>query len=340
MKELHLLSEKERKEFFEVVASESEKTFEVIEKDFWVVWTLGHLFNLSELKNHLTFKGGTSLSKVFGIIERFSEDIDVSIEKDFLGFDENKDPSGQSTKKKQKALLEELSEACSKYIREKLIFDLSEKIKASLQTEKGWELVVDPADTQTLLFSYPSSASKESYIRPAVKIEMGARSEHWPVSEHPVQSYAKEVLKEKMSEPEVLVRVLDVERTFWEKATILHQYAHLPTEKTLPPRLSRHWYDFYKLLKSPVKQQALNKIELLERVANHKKVYFSSAWANYDLAKKGSLKLKPLSRVLADLQKDYELMEPMFFGVTPNWDEMITTISDFEAEFNTSENKK
>lgn len=163
---------------------------------------------------------------------------------------------------------------------------------------------------------------------------MGARAEHWPVSFHDIQSYAKGALKEKITEESVKVRVLEAERTFWEKATILHQYAHLPSEKKIPARFSRHWYDFFKLLNSPFKEKALSNLDLLERVANHKKIYFSSGWANYDQARQGSLKLRPLERVLNDLKKDYELMKPMFFGDIPSWDEMMMTIKEFESEFN------
>ena len=334
MRPLHELSQTEREIFFREASAELGIQLAIIEKDFWVVWTLERLFSLPDLKSHLTFKGGTSLSKVFGVIERFSEDIDVSIEKEFLGFDESKDPLKLTSKNKQKTLLEDLSTTCSKYIQEKLLSDLFESIEENLKTKNGWNLEIDSSDSQTILFSYPTSQPRDGYIRPVVKIEMGARAEHWPVSEHKIQSYAKTTLKEKMNEAEVLVRVLDAERTFWEKATILHQYAHLPTEKALPVRLSRHWYDFFKLLNSPIKKKSLDNIKLLERVANHKKVYFASGWANYNSAKKGTLKLAPLDRVLADLKKDYELMNPMFFGEVPDWGKMMKAIEEFEREFN------
>ena len=164
---------------------------------------------------------------------------------------------------------------------------------------------------------------------------MGARSEHWPVSVHGVQSLAKQALKEKMTEPEVKIRVLNAERTFWEKATLLQQYAHLPEDKPLPSRISRHLYDFFQLLGSPVKEKALSDLSLLERVANHKKIYFVSAWTNYETAHKGTLRLSPAQRVLADLEKDYELMSSMFYGKPrPNWDLILKTIADFEREFN------
>lgn len=94
-KELYLLDNDSRKNFFEVAAYEDQKTFEVIEKDYWVVWTLERLFSIPEISSHLTFKGGTSLSKIFSVIERFSEEIDVSIEREFLGFGEDKNPENR-----------------------------------------------------------------------------------------------------------------------------------------------------------------------------------------------------------------------------------------------------
>lgn len=340
MKELYLLEQDQRKNFFEVAAYESQKPFAIIEKDYWVVWTLERLFDLPDLKSHLTFKGGTSLSKIFGIIDRFSEDVDVSIERSFLGFDENKDPEKLASRSKQKALLDNISQSCSKYIQGKMLADLKASIAEKFGTEQGWQVSCDPDDSQTLLFSYPSISPKEGYIRPFVKIEMGARAEHWPVSDHKVQSYAKAVLQEKIHEPEVVVRVLDAERTFWEKATILHQYTHLPTEKPLPPRLSRHWYDFFKLLNSQIKEKALQKVDLLQRVANHKKVYFASGWANYDSALKGSLKLMPPERAVDGLERDYGLMKPMFFGEIPDWKLILKTIEEFEKEFNSGAGPK
>src|SRR3954447_21548042 len=106
MSEIHRLSSKERQIFFAEAETALGIPFPIIEKDFWVVWTLERLFSLEELKSHLTFKGGTSLSKVYGIIQRFSEDIDVSIEKEFLGFDKTNDPEMAVSKKKQRAAIE------------------------------------------------------------------------------------------------------------------------------------------------------------------------------------------------------------------------------------------
>lgn len=263
MSELHLLSKEERQLFFQEASAELNIPFEIIEKDFWVVWTLDRLFNLEELKSHLTFKGGTSLSKVYGLIERFSEDIDVSIEKDFLGFGtpEN-DPDKAPSNKKQRAALENLSKACSKYVQNEMATALRKSFAEKLKTSEGWKILSDSNDSQALIFEYPNITPSGGYIHQAVKIEMGARSEHWPVSEHQIESLSKKALKEKITENKTTIRVLNAERTFWEKATLLHQYAHLPNEKPLPPRISRHLYDFYQLINSPIKEKALSVFSL------------------------------------------------------------------------------
>ncbi len=109
---------------------------------------------------------------------------------------------------------------------------------------------------------------------------------------------------------------------------------HLPEDKILLPRISRHFYDFFRLLNSPIKKKALEETALLERVANHKSIYFASDWASYSTARKGTLKLIPPPRVLKGFQKDYGLMEPMLFRDIPEWELILKTIEEFEREFN------
>lgn len=336
MNEIHLLSKDERELFFRAATEIMNMPLEIIEKDYWVVWVIERLFSLEKMKSHLTFKGGTSLSKVYGLIDRFSEDIDLSIERKFFGFGVPNDPENAPSKKRQRTILDNLSKACSYYVQTQMLDDLKNAITVKLGTTEGWRVFSDEEDpdAQTLLFEYPSKTSRAAYIRPLVKIEIGVRAEHWPVSEHKIQSYAKEALKEKIHEPEIWVRVLNAERTFWEKATILHQYAHLPEDKKLPPRISRHFYDFFRLLNSEIKEKALIETDLLERVAIHKSIYFASSWASYGTARKETLKLFPLPRVLKELEKDYVLMEAMFFREIPDWELILKTIEKFEKEFN------
>ena len=337
MKKLSILPKEEREIFFRAAADSSGIPFEIIEKDYWVVWTLERLFSLPELAGYLTFKGGTSLSKIYGVIDRFSEDVDLSIEKLFFGFNPSNSPETAGSRKKQTAILENLADACVQYVQGKLLTILKENIARELGTTEGWKLALDNSDpdAQSLSFEYPSITPTGGYIQSFVKIEIGARSEHWPVSDRKLRSYAREALEEKIFDDEITVRVLNAERTFWEKATILHRLAHLPDGKKLPARSSRHLYDFFQLLNSAIKAEALKDLTLLERVAKHNSIYFAASWASYETARKGTLKLSPLNRVLDGLQRDYEQMETMFYRTKrPEWELILKTIKNFETEFN------
>lgn len=307
----------------------------IIEKDFWVCWILKELFLLDEIKDHLTFKGGTSLSKVFKVINRFSEDIDVSVERSYLGFKDEKDPANV-TSKQAKKLIEELGDACQHFVSNELFNRLNDII-ASKIGKKNWKLEIDEDDNdgQTILFYYPKITTKESeYIKPLVKIELGARSDHWPVGMQKISPYVAEVLPESFKNMDAEIRVLNIERTFWEKATILHKYAHYPENKVVPERQSRHYFDFYCLLNSEGKVKALANLDLLDKVATHKTLYFKSAWANYNSAKLGTLKLIPGDKVRNAMEADYKAMSEMFAGDTPEWKAIISLIQDFEKEFN------
>lgn len=308
---------------------------DIIEKDFWVCWILKELFQLNEIKDNLTFKGGTSLSKVYKVIDRFSEDIDVSVERSFLGFKDDKDPANVGPKQ-AKRLIEDLGVECQKFVRGDLYNQLEIIIKSKLGSS-GWKLEIDEDDNdgQTILFTYPKLTTKASeYIRPVVKIELGARSDHWPVSMQKISPYVTEILPSPLNKMEAEIRVLNIERTFWEKATILHRYAHYPDEKTVPERQSRHFFDFYCLLKSHGKVKALESIDLLEKVAAHKNLYFKAAWANYLTAKQGSLKLIPQDKVMKAMEADYKAMSEMFPGNVPDWHEIVSLIHLFEKDFN------
>jgi GNAT superfamily N-acetyltransferase len=175
MNEIYLLSKDERELFFRAATDIKNMPFEIIEKDYWVVWVLERLFSLEKLKPHLTFKGGTSLSKIYGLIDRFSEDIDLSIEREFFGFGAPHDPENAPSKKKQNTIIDNLSKACSTYVQTQMLADLKDAFAAKLGVTDGWQVFLDQEDpdAQTLLFEYPSKTSKAGYIRPLVKIEKG-----------------------------------------------------------------------------------------------------------------------------------------------------------------------
>ena len=171
--------------------------------------------------------------------------------------------------------------------------------KPFLEFRGGHSKLIQPIMQQTLLFAYPrTSQSGNDYIPPRVKIELGARSDHWPAHDHSLHSYLAEHVPDSIKDPKTNVKVLDASRTFWEKATILHSLAHFPEGKAVQSRQSRHHDDLYRLIHSKHKDEALADLGLLERVANHKKVYFAAGWAKYEEAKPGSLKLIPHEKLL------------------------------------------
>lgn len=317
----------------------------IVEKDFWVCWTLRRLFTLQrtypDAYPALVFKGGTSLSKVFGLIRRFSEDIDLSIDWRGLGFSGDKDPATAGTKRRQQ-LLKALAPACEQY----LASDLVPALTADFATVLGpggagapWTLAVDAEEKQTVNFTYPPSLTDDTYagfdyLRPVVRLEFGARGEQWPAGTHEVTPYAAQVFPDQFSTPSAQVQALEAERTFWEKATILHAWAHRGALPTSAERGSRHYYDLAMLARSAVRNRALAGIDLLARVAEHKRKFYSAAWARYELARPGSLRLMPDDAMLPALRADYAAMAEMIFDAPPPFDALLGEIYDLERDVN------
>ncbi|HEV3210896.1 MAG TPA: nucleotidyl transferase AbiEii/AbiGii toxin family protein [Chthoniobacterales bacterium] len=237
------LNPQQRAELFSATAQQTGIGAVVVEKDFWVCWTLGELFALPVIGGHLIFKGGTSLSKAFKLIRRFSEDIDVSIDRVFLGFGGTNEPEAGASNKEKQRRVDALKLACQKKINSDLLPALESTIRAKVRAGERWSLKSDASDPdgQTLLFEYPSILSPTStgYVRRAVKIEMGARADNWPSDIKSVTPYVAELFPESFKEGICRIKVLSAERTFWEKATILHAEFHRPPNKAMPARFSR-----------------------------------------------------------------------------------------------------
>jgi hypothetical protein len=291
----------------------------------------------------LLFKGGTSLSKVFGVIERFSEDVDLSFDRTGLGFGGESDPFNATTGKKRKQGLEALTETCRRVIEEQLLPQLvaafGDALAEPASASWGLELDEDDPDRQTLLFRYPAEkrsrpADEPAYIRPVVRLEIGARSDHWPVVEASVTSYAAEAFPDVFKEAGCKVRVLAGERTFWEKATVLHMWHHAPPEKKFRDRQSRHYYDVVRLYEHELGKAAIRDTDLLLKVARHKDVFFPAAWARYAEAKPGTLRLVPPDARLPELEQDYRNMQEMIFGEPPTFDHLLDVLRGIERNIN------
>ena len=297
------LPPKDRADLFQAAARQRNMLPAVIEKDFWVCWTLKRLFTLRAPPAGLLFKGGTSLSKVYHAIDRFSEDVDLSFDRHALGFKGANDPLEIKGKARQRAL-ESLKETCRRMIHEQFLLQILEAFSQAMDEapSKNWniEAATDDPDEQTLLFRFPQSLThrkdEPAYIAPVVRLELSARSDHWPATDGTVSSYLAEVFPQFIKTPTAPVHALAIERTFWEKATILHMWHHAPPTKPMRDRQSRHYYDLYQLYQRGPGKTAIKDTALLASVARHKEVFFAAAWAKYAQAKPDTASAPPARR--------------------------------------------
>ena len=163
---------------------------------------------------------------------------------------------------------------------------------------------------------------------------MGARSDHWPAENAIVTPYAAEQFPAKFQNPTSTVRVLAAERTFWEKATILHAWHHARPDKPLRDRQSRHYYDLVKLFEAGIGARALQRLDLLAAVAAHKAIFFADPAAKYDEAKPGSLQLVPPASRRAELREDYGKMREMVFGEPPPFEHLMAVLTEIQRQIN------
>lgn len=310
-----------------------------VEKDFWVCWILEKLFGLPDIGDGLTFKGGTSLSKGWKLIERFSEDIDIVIDRAFLGFSCARAPDSAPSNKQTKKGLESLGLTAQTFIWEKLEPALLATIKENMPSGEKWSLEPDTDDrqNQSLLFHYPTVfPDHPEYLKQVVKIEMGARSDTDPSSPVEIQPIIAEAFPKLFLDSKFIVRSVQPIRTFWEKAMLLHEETYRPEIKKRRNRgMARHYYDLYQLIKKGVAQDAASDGELFNRIREHRKIYFKYSWMDYDTLTAGKLRLIPLEDQLSGWQADYKgMQQEMFYGDVPGFSDILATVKAFEDEFN------
>lgn len=319
------LSSTERRELFAETATRKGMTTAIVEKDFWVCWTLGRLFAHPDLSRLLMFKGGTSLSKVFNLIERFSEDIDLILDwRVVVGED---DPLAERSNNKQEKLNKAIEAKAMNYIGSEMLAMISGAIDPICRCE----LAAD--DLHALNVIYPAAFS-DAYLRPEVRLEIGPLAAWMPCDNFRIQSYAAEVFPQLFKQADCTVQAIRAERTFWEKAAILHHEANRPEDNPQPSRYSRHYYDLAIMAASSVKDKALADLGLLANVVAFKQRFYSRGWARYDQAKPGTFRLMPSGHVLATVQKDYAQMRNMIYGRYPAFDEIMAELQHLEDEIN------
>jgi hypothetical protein len=307
-----------------------------MEKDYWVCWMLRRLFEPS-IAPAMVFKGGTSLSKVYRAIERFSEDIDLSIPRTVLGFDATDDPADGRSKTQTGLLLDRMRTACDSYVRGHMLTELHSRIEQTLGIPTpacAWSIA--PAEGEAeLRFAYPRALAPQAYgvatyIGPSVLLEFGGRAEVWPAEDRTLQPYCTEQISGLTDNPTCQVHVLAAERTFWEKATLLHMEFYRFTPDKPTRRISRHYSDLAQLWQTPIGERALDKFDLLRAVAEHKASYFPATGAHYAEAAEGIVHLVPSDAAVPALTQDYSRMREMFFNDPVGFDAILQQLHDIE----------
>ncbi len=318
------LSDKERGDLFRETASKMHTTNAIVEKDFWVVWTLDKLFLDERLNEILMFKGGTSLSKVFGLIERFSEDIDLILDWHLLT---GEDPFEERSKNQQNKFNVQLNEKAKLYIKDELLPIVSDILQPHCKCK------IDEEDGFSINIKYPA-IFKDSALLPQILLEIGHLALWLPSGNYKISPFAAQEFPQKFKNPTCRVNAILAKRTFWEKATILHQEANRAENKRIPLRHSRHYYDLAMMAESSVKDEALADLELLTDVVEFKQRFYTSAWAKYEDAKVGTLKLLPPEFRYKELKEDYKSMQNMIFGESIDFDKIIAILQELEYEIN------
>ncbi|MBN1551492.1 nucleotidyl transferase AbiEii/AbiGii toxin family protein [bacterium] len=323
-------SETDRIALFRNTAEKMNLHEAIIEKDFWVCLTLDYLFRTSKWNNVLVFKGGTSLSKAFRLIRRFSEDIDLILDWRVLGYSIN-EPWEKRTNSKQDLFNKEANLRAEAFLRQDLLPDIQQELSILLGIDT--DMFIDEIDPQTINFKYPHIFEDDSILQ-TIRLEIGALAAWTPARKEVITPYAAEFYSQVFVQPSTEVLTVSPERTFWEKATILHHEANRPESSQMPARYSRHFYDLYCMMQSSVKDSSLQNVDLLQKVVEFKKQFYPRGWAQYDNAKIETLKLVPPEYRRAVLQSDYDVMRGMIFGNAPSFDELMQQIATLEAEIN------
>ena len=316
-----------------VLAQAANKTglpVQAIEKDLWVTTVLRAMFCLS-YAGHLSFKGGTSLSKCWHLINRFSEDIDIAIDREFLGF-------GGTLSKTQ--ISDKLRRAACSFVRETMQGDLTTQLyQYGISKEKFKVNVnvtpVTTTDPEVININYDSVLSfsidgldGNQYILPKIKVEVSGRSMSEPVKEIALNSMIDQIYPEApFAEQKFMVRAVLPERTFLEKVFLLHEEFAKPKDLIRIERMSRHMYDIGQMLKTPIAERAINDENLYRQVVEHRRIFIGLRGFDYDTLYPTTLNIVPPASIIEQWKIDYENMRlHMIYGESVSFEELINDL--------------
>lgn len=322
------LKDETKKNIFEQTSQKVGLPAVAVEKDWWVVNTLKLVFSLS-CAEHLVFKGGTSLSKAWNIIERFSEDIDLALSKEFLGFE------GELSKSQVK----KLREASCKFIAEDFFSELKKKFEESGFQGAALNVIdriTNDSDPIKIEVAYTSLLDTNPYLQSRVLIEVGSRSLMDPQTVCSFNSFVSEQFKDQPFAAEgISIPVVNPERTLLEKIFLLHEEFQNSPERMRIERMSRHHYDITKLMKTDFAKIALTDTELFNTIVEHRKQINFLNYVDYSKHEHSKLNIVPPESILADWEKDYNQMkENMIYGEAPTFKELMEEITKINAAIN------
>lgn len=319
------LPETERLEIFRRVQAETGLYQQIIEKDWWVTTVLRALFTLP-YAGYLSFKGGTSLSKCWNLIERFSEDIDIAVNREFLGY------SGTLSKTQ---ISNKLRRAACSFVREKLQIDLTQKLIADGIQARHFSINVNitpvtTTDPEIIELEYQSLFDELLYIKRKVIIEVSGRSMNESIRPVELRSMVDQVYQDApFAKPAFEVRAVVPQRTFIEKICLLHEEFAKPQEFMRTERMSRHLYDLVQILDTPIANEALEDKELYNSVVEHRRIFIGLKDFDYATLEPQTINIVPPADVIDFWKADYETMrETMIYGDSLPFNTLINRIQE------------
>lgn len=326
--DFYKLKTSQKKEIFEAIGNRKGIPGFAVEKDWWVVQTLNIIFQM-DVKDQLLFKGGTSLSKAWDLIERFSEDIDLALNKEFLGFD-----SGLISKTQVRKLREKSFEFVSTTFYEALQDAFKEH--GFEDVTFGFEDLGDgDQDPVSILVQYPYVTKYEEYVLPRVKVELGSRSLIDPLTECEIVSFVGEEFPDRpFADTPITIPCVNPERTYLEKLFLLHEEFQRPEDKIRVKRLSRHLYDITKIFGSEHKPKAYDET-LITSIIEHRERFSGMKGVNYSSLYPPNLNPIPPDRFIKDWEEDYKTMQTnMIPGESISFEELLKNVKKATEEYN------
>jgi len=328
LREWQKLSAEERYFYINETAQKRGLPFQSVEKDWWVTHTLAIIFSMPYSKS-LIFKGGTSLSKAWNVIERFSEDIDLALDREFLGF------AGDLSKKQ----ISKLRYASYEFLTEKFTPELQQKFNELCFPDvlvKYREVLNHDQDPLVIEIYYPKLTGKNIYLQPGVLVEIGSRSLKEPFSLCKFKTLVSENYSDKpFADSEITIPTVNVERTFLEKVFLLHEEYQRPAEKRRVERLSRHLYDIEKISQTPYFQKTLTDKDLYRTIVAHRDKFSHLGGIDYAKHEPKFINIVPPESVLSLWEKDYgEMSESMIFGEKLSFNKLIDNVRQVNNKIN------